>query len=398
MGAHEVNAEVLRAGASGAGAQDAVGAVAAGREGAARPGVELQGLSKHYGSLGAVRDVSLDVRHGEFLTLLGPSGSGKTTTLMMIAGFISPSSGRIRVAGRDVTDDPPHRRDIGMVYQSYALFPHLTVLKNVAFPLEVRKVPSDRIQSRAMEALGIVKLAELADRYPAQLSGGQQQRVALARAIVFQPPLLLMDEPLGALDKKLREHMQLELMKIKRRLDVTVIYVTHDQEEALVMSDRVVVMADGVIQQVGSPRELYQRPANRFVADFIGDTNVVEGRVTSTSPTVTVSIAPGADIQAPADHAWSTGDRPYAVIRPECIRIGASARHCANRLDGIVEQIIYVGDSSRYIVTLSNGQSVKVKRPNSGEPQAADVGERVTLGWDVEATWLVADSASTATP
>jgi putative spermidine/putrescine transport system ATP-binding protein len=390
-----MNAGVLRAGAASAGTLDGDHAAGEGRAGA-RAGVELQDLSKRYGSLGAVRHVSLDVRHGEFLTLLGPSGSGKTTTLMMIAGFISPSSGRIRVAGRDVTDDPPHRRDIGMVYQSYALFPHLTVLKNVAFPLEVRKVARDRIQARAMEALDIVKLRDLADRYPAQLSGGQQQRVALARAIVFQPPLLLMDEPLGALDKKLREHMQLELMKIKRRLDVTVIYVTHDQEEALVMSDRVVVMADGVIQQVGAPRELYQRPANRFVADFIGDTNVVEGRVTSGGPVVTVSLAPGADIRAPANRAWSTGDRPYAVIRPECISIGAQAQRCANRLDGVVDQIIYVGDSSRYIVTLSNGQSVKVKRPNSGEPQAAEVGDRVTLGWDVDATWLVADSAPAA--
>ena len=395
MGAGEVNAGALRADAAGfdpGGLASSVSRVSGGKA-----GVELQRLSKRYGDLAAVRDVSLDVQHGEFLTLLGPSGSGKTTTLMMIAGFISPSSGRIRVAGRDVTDDPPHRRNIGMVYQSYALFPHLTVLKNVAFPLEVRKFPPERIKAGAMEALGIVKLAELADRYPSQLSGGQQQRVALARAIVFQPPLLLMDEPLGALDKKLREHMQLELMKIKSRLDVTVIYVTHDQEEALVMSDRVVVMSDGVIQQVGRPQELYQKPQNRFVADFIGDTNVVGGRVVDSGSTVTVSIEPGADVHAPSNRAWSRGDRVFAVIRPECIRIGAQAQGCPNRLEGVVDQIIYVGDSSRYLVMLANGQSIKVKRPNSGEPQAANVGDRVALGWDLESTWLVAESDAAAT-
>ncbi len=238
--------------------------------GQAVPGVRLVGVSKRYGNLTAVRDVTLDVRAGEFLTLLGPSGSGKTTTLMMLAGFATPSAGEIFVDGRNVTREPAHRRDIGVVFQSYALFPHLNVARNVAFPLEIRKRPRKEINAKVRAALDLVQLGDLAHRYPNELSGGQQQRVALARAIVFQPPLLLMDEPLGALDKKLREHMQIELVKIKSCLNVTVIYVTHDQEEALVMSDRVVVMADGRIQQVGRPEELYQRPANRFVADFIG--------------------------------------------------------------------------------------------------------------------------------
>jgi spermidine/putrescine ABC transporter ATP-binding subunit len=360
--------------------------------------VRLEGLSKQYGTFGAVRDVSLDVRNGEFLTLLGPSGSGKTTTLMMIAGFVTPSSGRILVDGRDVTDEPPHRRNIGMVYQSYALFPHLTVFKNVAFPLEVRKCPRPEIRDRAIEALEIVKLADLGDRYPAQLSGGQQQRVALARAIVFRPPLLLMDEPLGALDRKLREHMQIELMKIQSRLGITVVYVTHDQEEALVMSNRVAVMADGVLQQVGSPEELYQRPANRFVADFVGETNIIDGQVVVAGSTVSALVAPGIEVHAQSNRPWAKGDDVCIVLRPECIRTGAAAQGCENRLEGIVERVIYIGDVSRFMVTLPSGQTLVVKIQNGGEAHAANVGERITLGWSAESSWLVAKSQADPTP
>jgi spermidine/putrescine ABC transporter ATP-binding subunit len=338
------------------------------------------------------------VQNGEFLTLLGPSGSGKTTTLMMIAGFVNPSSGRILVDGRDVTHDPPHRRNIGMVYQSYALFPHLTVFRNVAFPLEVRKCARDEIKDRTMEALEIVKLAHLGDRNPSQLSGGQQQRVALARAIVFRPPLLLMDEPLGALDKKLREHMQIELMKIQSRLGVTVIYVTHDQEEALVMSNRIVVMADGAIQQVGRPEELYQRPANRFVADFIGEANIVDGQVVATGSSVTVSIPPGIEVRAKPNRPWAKGDRVCVVLRPECVRIGSSTLACVNRLEGLIERVIYIGDVSRFLITLPNGQTLVIKMQNSGQPHAASVGDRVTLGWDPESTWLVAQSQTDPNP
>ena len=359
-------------------------------EASTRPiSLRLDELCKRYGTFDAVRRMSLDVRQGEFVTLLGPSGSGKTTTLMMIAGFVDPSSGRIEVDGRDVTGEPPHRRNIGMVFQNYALFPHLTVFRNVAFPLEVRKRPAPEILARTREALDVVKLTDFRDRFPAQLSGGQQQRVALARAIVFGPPLLLMDEPLGALDKKLREHMQIELLRIQDRLGVTVIYVTHDQEEALVMSHRVVVMADGAIQQIGRPDELYQRPSNRFVADFVGETNLIEGRVVADGATPTIAIASGAKVQAPSARAWKAGETAYLVVRPECLRIGARAARCANRLQGVLDRIIYVGDVSRVLVTLAGGQTLTAKLQNSGESARLETGQRVDVGWDSEASWLV---------
>ena len=359
-------------------------------EASARPiSLRLEALCKRYGTFDAVRRMSLDVRQGEFVTLLGPSGSGKTTTLMMIAGFVDPSSGRIEVDGRDVTDEPPHRRNIGMVFQNYALFPHLTVFRNVAFPLEVRKCASSEIRARTMEALDVVKLADFRDRFPALLSGGQQQRVALARAIVFGPPLLLMDEPLGALDKKLREHMQIELLRIQDRLGVTVIYVTHDQEEALVMSHRVVVMADGAIQQIGRPDELYQRPANRFVADFVGETNLIEGRVVADGASTTITIASGTKVQAPSKRAWKTGETAYLVVRPECMHIGARAARCANRLQGVLDRMIYVGDVSRVLVTLPSGQTLTAKLQNSGESAELKTGQRVDVGWDSQESWLV---------
>jgi len=354
--------------------------------------LRLDSVCKQYGSFDAVKGVSLEVRQGEFVTLLGPSGSGKTTTLMMIAGFVDPSSGRIHVDGRDVTDAPPNRRNIGMVFQSYALFPHLTVFRNVAFPLEVRKLPAAEVRARTMEALEIVQLGAFGDRYPAQLSGGQQQRVALARAIVFRPPLLLMDEPLGALDKKLREHMQIELLKIQDRLGVTVIHVTHDQEEALVMSDRVVVMADGVIQQIGRPDELYRRPGNRFVADFVGETNILEGRITGEGSMPTLAIATGVQVRAPSTRNWKRGERAFLILRPECVRIGARAESCANRLEGAIERVIYVGDVSRVLITLPGGQTLIAKVQNSGDADAGEVGDVVCVGWDSDSTWVVGDA------
>jgi putative spermidine/putrescine transport system ATP-binding protein len=374
----------------------AAGVGAVSRAAAATPSLRLDNLCKQYGNFDAVKAVSLDVHQGEFVTLLGPSGSGKTTTLMMIAGFVDPTSGRIGVDGRDVTDDPPHRRNIGMVFQNYALFPHLTVYKNVAFPLDVRRIPSSEIRERTMRALDIVKLKNLADRYPAQLSGGQQQRVALARAIVFGPPLLLMDEPLGALDKKLREHMQIELLKIKDRLGVTVIYVTHDQEEALVMSDRVVVMANGAIQQIGRPDELYRRPANRFVADFVGETNIIECRVISYGSSPAIAIASGTQVRAPSNRAWTSGERAFLVLRPECVRVGARAEACENRMQGVVERVIYVGDVSRVLIAVSGGQTLSAKLQNGGEARSVASGDKVAIGWDSDATWLVSDISAAA--
>jgi putative spermidine/putrescine transport system ATP-binding protein len=364
---------------------------------AAEPGVRLDGVSKWYGAHAAVHNVSLGVRNGEFLTLLGPSGSGKTTTLMMIAGFAAPTEGRIVIAGRDVTDAPPHRRDIGVVFQSYALFPHLSVLRNVAFPLEARGVPRREIEPRVRKALELVKLGELADRYPAQLSGGQQQRVALARAFVFEPPLLLMDEPLGALDKKLREHMQVELLKLKSQLSATIIYVTHDQEEALVMSDRIVVMAAGTIQQIGTPEELYRRPANRFVADFIGEANILDGVVRTAGDPVLVQVGE-ATLAVAANHPWRTGDQLSIVVRPECIVLGPQAARCRNTFEATVEQAIYVGEASRYLLHLPGGHTVSAKLQHRDGHNAVSSGDRVLLGWDAENSWAVPGPARNDNP
>ncbi|HEX3954862.1 MAG TPA: ABC transporter ATP-binding protein [Stellaceae bacterium] len=357
--------------------------------------VRLRNIAKSYGDHGVVRDLSLDVRAGEFLTLLGPSGSGKTTTLMMIAGFVAPDAGDIFVNDCNVTRDPPYRRDIGMVFQSYALFPHLTVFRNVAFPLEVRKMPRREIAERVAAALRLVKLDGLEGRYPMQLSGGQQQRVALARAIVFRPPLLLMDEPLGALDKKLREHMQVELLNIKRSLDVSVIHVTHDQEEALAISDRIVVMADGMIQQVGAPEELYQRPANRFVADFIGGANILDGRIASVGGGLTTAEADGLLIRIGANSGWTTGHPVALILRPERVRVGDAARGSANRFDGVVEQAVFVGDASRLTIRLDGKAAVTAKVSYTGAVSRYAPGDRVPVGWDADDAWIVAGDAAT---
>ncbi|HUP54329.1 MAG TPA: ATP-binding cassette domain-containing protein, partial [Methylomirabilota bacterium] len=247
--------------------------------GPATPALAIRGVRKLFGDFPAVDGIDLEVSRGEFITLLGPSGSGKTTTLRMIAGFVTQDEGSIEIAGQEMRRVPPYRRDVGMVFQNYALFPHMTAAQNVAFPLQMRNVPRSEQTDRVAEALELVKLASFGDRYPRQLSGGQQQRIALARAIVFRPRLLLMDEPLGALDKKLREGLQLEIMRISRQLEATVIYVTHDQEEALVMSDRIAIFDRGRIQQLGTGEDLYERPTSVFVADFVGESNMLRGRL-----------------------------------------------------------------------------------------------------------------------
>mgnify|MGYP001590440586 CR=1 FL=1 len=244
----------------------------------ARPALVLRGLAKYFGDVPAVDGVDLEVRQGEFITMLGPSGSGKTTTLRMIAGFTLQSGGTIEIDGVDMSHVPPHRRDVGMIFQNYALFPHMTAAENIAFPLQMRRVGRPEIKRRVADALALVKLEGFGERYPRQLSGGQQQRIAFARAVVFNPRLLLMDEPLGALDKKLREALQLEVMHISRQLGATVVYVTHDQEEALVMSDRIAIFSKGKIEQLGSGEDLYDRPVSLFVADFIGESNILRGR------------------------------------------------------------------------------------------------------------------------
>jgi putative spermidine/putrescine transport system ATP-binding protein len=357
--------------------------------------VRLHELTKTYGSVVAVRDVSVTIAPGSFFTLLGPSGSGKTTTLMMVAGFAFPTSGEVFVDGRPMAALPPQKRDLGMVFQSYAVFPHLTVFDNVAFPLQIRKTARVEILHRVGEALELVRLTGYEHRLPRQLSGGEQQRVALARALVFRPRVLLMDEPLGALDKKLRTHMQLELKHIQQHLHVTVIYVTHDQEEALTMSDRVAVMQGGRIEQVGSPAELYDRPASRFVADFLGESNFLDAVAVSAEGDGRwrCRAAGGLEFYGVGAVALEAGQPITAAVRPEKLvqaedAGAASLGPGANTCKGLVEEAIYVGDFTRYRIGLGADGNLIIKVPNrvGARPPATDAA--VALAWAPEDTRL----------
>lgn len=347
-------------------------------------GIRLQDLTKNYGSSVAVRDVNLSINPGEFVSFLGPSGSGKTTSLMMIAGFVIPTRGEIFIDNRPVAKLPPQKRGLGMVFQNYALFPHMTVAQNIAFPLMMRKVPRTTIAERIQYALSIVKLVGFEDRYPRQLSGGQQQRVALARAIVFEPKVLLMDEPLGALDKKLREHMQLELKHIQARLGITVVYVTHDQEEALTMSDRVVVMRDGCVEQVGSPATLYNEPRTAFVADFLGESNLIDGTVDA-SEAGWVHLAAGRmRLSGTGTIDLQRGAKIRACIRPERIKVRRSAGATdvpPHAWKGRVEEIIYVGDATKLRIDVE-GLGLTVKVQNQDDSAGFQVGEEILASWD----------------
>jgi putative spermidine/putrescine transport system ATP-binding protein len=337
----------------------------------------LTGVSKHYADITAVDNVSFELARGEFLTMLGPSGSGKTTTLRMIAGFVSADQGEILLAGRDVSKVPPHKRNIGVVFQNYALFPHMSALSNVAFPLESRGVAKKEAQKRAHDALELVGLHERVERRPSEMSGGQQQRVAVARAIVFEPDLLLMDEPLGALDRKLRASMQIELMRIARETSATVISVTHDQEEALVMSDRIAIYNGGHIDQLGSAQDLYDRPRSIFVADFIGDSNIFRGQAAAdeiTGPGWCGEVADGAIPNGPA----------AIVLRPEHLTVtlaGGSAAGEANCRRGTVAECIYLGSEWKYVISLSGGETAQA-RLTRGE-----VDDPIPPGADVEIRW-----------
>jgi len=357
--------------------------------------VRLHELTKTYGAVVAVRDVSLTIAPGSFFTFLGPSGSGKTTTLMMVAGFVHPTRGELFVDGAPMGGRPPQKRDLGMVFQSYAVFPHLTVSENVAFPLQVRKLGRAEIDRRVGEALELVRLRGYEQRLPRQLSGGEQQRVAMARALVFRPRVLLMDEPLGALDKKLRTHMQLELKDIQHRLHVTVLYVTHDQEEALTMSDGVAVMRDGRIEQVGTPSELYEAPASRFVADFVGDSNFLDATVVGPAPAGGwLCRAPGGlEFRGIGAGSLRTGQAITAAIRPEKLvpaeeagRAGWGTGH--NVCKGVVEEAIYVGDATRYRVTLGPEGSLTVKLANRLAVRPLTPGATVALAWSPDETRL----------
>jgi mannopine transport system ATP-binding protein len=341
--------------------------------------ISLSDISKAYGATRVVDGVSIDVAPGEFLSLLGPSGSGKTTLLMMIAGFETPAAGSIALGASDITHLAPNERQIGMVFQKYALFPHMTVARNIAFPLKMRKTPRAEIADKVEAALAMVRLEGYGGRLPHELSGGQQQRIAVARALVFEPPALLMDEPLGALDNKLREQMQIEIKRLQRRLGITVIYVTHDQEEALTMSDRVAVMNQGRVEQIGTPAMLYARPANPFVADFVGKMNFLDGRIGGTCEAgVVVTLNGGARLNAAADPAaWRAGEPVRVAVRPEALRCDAPEKPDGAALAGIVETTIFAGASHIALVRLGGGELVHIQG-SSGAPQP-QTGQQVRL-------------------
>jgi putative spermidine/putrescine transport system ATP-binding protein len=348
--------------------------------------IDVHGVAKHYADATALDDVSLHVRAGEFITLLGSSGSGKSTLLNIVAGFIDPDAGSIAVDGRDLTTVPPHKRDLGMVFQHYALFPHLTVADNVAFPLRRRRVPKSDVAARVAEALAVVELGHLAKRRPSELSGGQQQRVALARAIVFRPRVLLMDEPLGALDKRLRQQLQLEMKRLHSELGTTFVFVTHDQEEALAMSDRIALLRDGRIVQVGTPEELYERPSSRYTAEFVGESNLFHGRYDGAG----FIDSGGALFFVPQN---GTGAATL-VVRPEHLNVRAAGARVPgghNVLDGVIRDVVYLGSDRRVEVTLRDGRHV-VARTAARDAAVPAPGEAAVVHWHAEAGVIVADS------
>jgi putative spermidine/putrescine transport system ATP-binding protein len=355
-------------------------------------GVVLESIAKHYGPHKAIDDLHLDIRPGEFITLLGPSGSGKTTTLMLIAGFVRPTAGEILIDGKPVARLPPYRRNIGMVFQSYALFPHLTVAENVAFPLKQRGVGRAERQEAVLRMLDMVQLRGLEARFPQQLSGGQQQRVAIARAIVFNPRVLLMDEPLSALDKQLRETLQLEIKRLHDRLGITFVYVTHDQREALVMSDRVSVMNNGRIEQIATPQVLYDAPTNRFVAAFVGEANfaTVAGLSAATAGTLVADTGWGTQIRVPADQGAGSVDCA-CMVRPEKMTAVPMGTNVAghNAIHATVREVVFMGDTTRYALETGTGETVLVKQQNRAATPLLAVAEPALVTWAIEDTRLV---------
>ncbi|KUL93527.1 spermidine/putrescine ABC transporter ATPase [Bosea sp. WAO] len=340
--------------------------------------LSIEHLRKTYGEFHAVDDFSIDIADGEFLVLLGPSGCGKTTTLRMVAGFIQPTAGRITIGARDVTDLPPWKRNCGLVFQSYALFPHMSVADNVAFGLEMRKMPAAERAPRVAEALRLVQLDGFDQRYPRQLSGGQQQRVALARALAMQPDVLLLDEPLSNLDAKLRQEVRVEIRDLQRKLGLTTIMVTHDQEEALTMADRLVVMEKGKVRQIGSQRELYEKPADRFVAGFIGRSAFLDGEITAPGR---FRSQGGLEIGCGAPAPGSA----TLALRPERLAIGAEAESCANRFQARVEHVSYLGALLDIDVRLTEHDRMLLQLPNRQGAAEPKPGDTITIGWAEDA-------------
>ncbi|CAO3381419.1 ABC transporter ATP-binding protein [Azospirillum argentinense] len=349
---------------------------------AATPKLLVDGLTKRYGAITALEPTRLEVPAGEFLTLLGPSGSGKTTLLQMICGLVEPSGGRILIDGQDETRTPVHKRDIGLVFQHYALFPHLTVAENIGFPLRMRGVAAADLARRVKDALEMVHLGHLAGRFPKELSGGQQQRVALARCFVYQPSVILMDEPLGALDKKLREHMQYEIKRLHRETGATIIYVTHDQEEALAMSDRICLMNHARIEQLGTPHDIYARPKTAFAADFIGVSNIFRGQVRRDGNGTPMLVTGNGSFRLSAD----TPDRPDGtlVVRPEQLDIDGDGD---NEVRGEVVDTVYAGSETRVLVSLGGEETITVRLRRGTAPPR--LGEVVAVRWRADAGVLV---------
>jgi spermidine/putrescine transport system ATP-binding protein len=364
--------------------------------------ISVERVTKRFGEVTAVDDVSLTIPGGEFFSMLGPSGCGKTTTLRMIAGFEAPDAGRILLEGHDVSHVPPARRNVNMVFQAYGLFPHMSVADNVAFGPRIKKVSKDETSERVAEVIRTVQLEGMEDRRPGQLSGGQQQRVALARALVNRPAALLLDEPLGALDLKLRKEMQLELKDLQQRTGTTFVYVTHDQEEAMTMSDRIAVMNGGVVEQLATPRELYQRPASSFVAGFIGTSNLVTMRVDRRDDGLLVmDLGEGERILA-VDPGGDAAPERTITVRPEWIKLAredAGARDRACHVGGTVVDVVYLGSVTQLIVLLRTGERLTVHRLNdevgADEPRP---GERVTLHWEAAHSFVIGSPAGGPAP
>ena len=347
-----------------------------------QPTLAVEGVERRFGTVRALAGVDVDVAEGELLTILGPSGSGKTTLLHVIAGFEILDRGTIFIGGHDVTSLPPARREIGMVFQNYALFPHMTVSDNIAFPLAMRRTPRAECAERVRQVLDLVALRGFGERYPAQLSGGQQQRVALARAIVFRPKVLLLDEPFGALDRQLRESMQLEVRRLQQRLGLATIFITHDQEEALIMSDRIAIMRDGQLKQIGAPDDIYTRPTDAFVAEFVGESNLISGRIEQIERGCARITGPGGwKIMAPAGGNLSEGEEITLLLRPEIPRPRDDTRSCDNSFVGRIAETIYLGNSHKYRLENAGGLSLLVRWPAAASRPKLPVGCEIEVGW-----------------